>query len=98
MGIPSDSVRSARRPGKRERARVKKRVRAQLWSTVGGAGSFRVKAGRKKFGKVAAYCQRLLDAHLGGDSAIPKSGVEIRRPLYTISTIPLSLSLSLSRE
>ena len=47
MGRPSDHKRSARRPGKRERARVKKPRRTTV-STVGGAGTVReIRAGRK---------------------------------------------------
>jgi hypothetical protein len=47
MGRLSDQRRSARRPGKRERTRVKKHHRAQAWLTVPGAGYVHVKAGRK---------------------------------------------------
>jgi hypothetical protein len=85
MGALSDKRRAAQRPGKRERARVKKLRRPQAFGTVGGAGHYHVKAGRKKFGKVWAYARARLDSHLGGDSTTLKSGSEIRRPLYTIS-------------
>lgn len=85
MGAPSDKRRAAQRPGKRERARVKKPRRLQAFGTVGGAGHYHVKAGRKKFGKVCTYAQKLLDSHLGGDSSTLKSGTEIKRPLYTVS-------------
>ena len=85
MGRPSDTRRKARRLGKRERARVKSRRRGSSSCYVGGAGHFHVKAGRKKHGKVAAHCYRVLQAHLEGDSSTPKSGREIKRPLYTIS-------------
>src|SRR5262245_27072487 len=53
MGRPSDQWYSARRPGKRERARVKKRRRVSGTLSRGGhgprAGTFTLKAGRKKW-------------------------------------------------
>ena len=49
MGKPSDQLRSARRPGKRERARVKKHRRGISWSQVPGSGTCALKAGRKKW-------------------------------------------------
>jgi hypothetical protein len=50
MGKPSDRRRRARRrrPGKRERARVKKHRRGETSGTVFGAGTYELKAGRKK--------------------------------------------------
>lgn len=57
MGRPSDQQRSARRPGKRERARVKKPRRTTV-STGSGAGTVReIRAGRKHLGRrLAAFC------------------------------------------
>ena len=49
MGRPSDCHRSARRLGKRERARVKKHRRAHMSVYVPGAGIVTLKAGRKKW-------------------------------------------------
>ena len=56
MGKPSNRRRSARRPGKRQRARVKKKRRARCWMTgpiaqayVPGAGTLYLKAGQKKW-------------------------------------------------
>ena len=49
MGRPSDKIRSAQRPGKRERARVKKHRRSASFSHVPGAGTCTLKAGRKKW-------------------------------------------------
>lgn len=52
MGRPSDKVRSAQRPGKRERARVKKDRRVSAWiggGSVPGGGPLTLKAGRKKW-------------------------------------------------
>lgn len=55
MGRPSDAARRTRlqRPGKRERARVKKHRRTVMYLTIGGngprAGTFTLKAGRKKW-------------------------------------------------
>lgn len=50
MGKPSDRKRRLehRRPGKRERARVKKLRRGATYGTVFGAGTYELKAGRKK--------------------------------------------------
>ena len=59
MGKPSDRKRSARRPGRRERAQVKKHRRSVVY--VSGAGTAPVKLGRKKF---AAYLRRELSIML----------------------------------
>jgi hypothetical protein len=55
MGKPSDQRRSARRPGKQERARTKKRLRygfgirrGGYWSSAWGAGTVTAHFGRKK--------------------------------------------------
>ena len=88
MGRPSDKRRRAQRPGKRERARAKKRFRGQTWGSVGGAGTYHVKAGKKKFWKVSRFVSAFLEAHLGGDSPTSKSGGSIKRPLYTIEFSP----------
>ena len=51
MGVPSDKRRSARRPGKRERARVKNywsNHRSGIWSSAWGAGTATAYLGRKK--------------------------------------------------
>jgi len=48
MGKPSDKIRSARRPGRRERARVKRLRRATLYRPGAGGGHVPVKLGRKK--------------------------------------------------
>lgn len=88
MGSPSDKRRKAGRLGKRERARVKKRHRGESSCSVVGAGTYRVKAGRTKYGKVSKYVRQLVDAHLGGDSPTSKSGISIRRPTYSIEMSP----------
>lgn len=49
MGRPSNRKRSAQRPGKRERARVKRHRRAKSTLFVGGGDTFTLKAGRKKW-------------------------------------------------
>ena len=87
MGRPSVFCRSARRLGKRERARVKKHHRLQAWGNVGGAGTYHVKAGRKKFAKILRRILAVLEQTRPsiGDSSIPKAPGEIKRPLYTIS-------------
>lgn len=88
MGSPSDRRRSARRPGRRERTRVKRHYRSSGSGFVGGAGCYHVKAGRKKWRKVWRYLNRTLDAHLVGDSLTSKSVRVIKRPLYTITLGP----------
>ena len=88
MGKPSDKRRKAGRPGKRERARAKKRTRGSSSCSVVGAGTYRVTAGRKKYGKVSKFVRRLVDAHLGGDSPTSKSGISIKRPTYTVEFGP----------
>lgn len=85
MGKLSDKKRAAGRPGKRERERAKRNPRHNVWASVGGSGSYHVKAGRKKFDKVWAYVRRVVEAHHGGESLTSKSAAEIKRPLYTIS-------------
>jgi hypothetical protein len=56
MGKPSDKRRSARRPGKQERARTKKCLcygygirRSGMWSSAWGAGTVTAYFGRKKW-------------------------------------------------
>jgi len=49
MGRPSDIKRRARRPGKRERVRVKKSRRSVTFGLVPGAGTYELKSGRKKW-------------------------------------------------
>lgn len=89
MGKLSDQRRSARRPGRRERARVKRHHRAQASGFGGGAYAFEIRrCGQKKFRKIWAYVNRLASAHLGGESLSPKSVRVIQRPLYTITLGP----------
>ena len=90
MGKPSDLKRRARRQrlGKRERARVKNPRRGESSCSVVGSGTYRVKAGRKKYGKVSKYVRRIVEAHLAGDSATSKSGISIKRPTYTVEMSP----------
>lgn len=83
MGRPSQRKHSAQRPGKRERARVKKRRRAVRALIVGGhgprAGTFMLKAGRKKWDE-AVYSRNPLNpwsAHR--DWSIPR-GTRSRKP------------------
>lgn len=74
MGRSSDKRRSARRPGRCERARVKSRNRAQAWFHVRGVGRVCVKAGQKKFGRVYSFlCSVTL-----------KSVASAKRPLYKV--------------
>lgn len=91
MGRLSDKRYSARRFGKRERARVKRHRRSEYWLHVGGVGSAYVKAGRKKHWNVVAYVNRALDAaRLSGESLTSKSVISIERPLYKIEIGPTS--------
>jgi hypothetical protein len=90
MGKLSDQHHSARRLGRRERARVKKRGRTQGACYAGGACLYSIKAGRKKWHKVYSYCIRAT-AHLVGESLTPNSVTSIKRPLYTMLVrLPLS--------
>ena len=88
MGKPSDKRRKAQRPGRRERARVKNPRRGGSSCSVVGSGTYRVRAGRKKYGKVWKFVSRLVEAHLGGDSPTSKSGISIKRPTYTVEMSP----------
>ena len=89
MGKPSDKKRSARRLGRHERARVKKPHKPSVYAMMGGAGTFHVKAGRKKFRKIQRYCEDVFglleESHLSGEPLIQKSEKVIKRPLYTIT-------------
>ena len=62
MGRPSDRLRSARRRGKRQRARVKKSElhgrKSRVISTVAGAGTVDITYGRKKMKRVFAFLNR----------------------------------------
>ena len=91
MGKPSDKRRSAQRPGRVERARVKNMLnrRSRMFAVVGGVGTYEVQAGRKKYRKVVDYCDRTMQAHKCGDSVTLKSRSEVRRPLYKIELRPL---------
>ena len=75
MGSPSDRTRSAQRPGKRERARAKKRRRGSHTVYVGGAGTYSLTAGRKhlkRFGRWTWSIAR--ENHLSGNQAgLPKA-------------------------
>lgn len=80
MGRLSDQRRSARRPGKQERARAKKRLqygpgvrRSGMWSSAWGAGTVTAYFGRKKWrrqGNIALG--RNSRAHLVGESNEPE--------------------------
>ena len=92
MGKPSDKRFSARRPGRRERARVKKRRRAQASVHVGGASLYSGKLGRKHLNRWHRYANRWMNAfneardwqqrHRGisieGDSVTPKVAARTR--------------------
>jgi hypothetical protein len=87
MGRPSDKRRSARRPGKHERARAKKRSRNQMWTDVTGAGHVHVKAGRKKSSKACGFISACQDEpHRVGDllNATRKKEGSAKRPVYTV--------------
>lgn len=93
MGKLSDKRRAGQRPGKRERARVKRPIRGAIHGFVGGAYEFTIVAGRQKRTKVWRYVDSLVQrAHLGGELLTPKSKGDTRRPLYTVSSLPLIIS------
>ena len=92
MGKLSDMRRAAKRPGKRERARVKRPIRCSASGFVGGAYEFTIVAGRQKWAKVYRYIDSLVQsAHLGGEPLTLKSKGDARRPLYTAASRPLTL-------
>jgi hypothetical protein len=88
MGRPSDKRRAARRSGRWERAKVKRHYRPSGGGFVGGAFSYSLKAGRKKFRKVWAFLCRWERAHLAGDAITSKSVTVTKRPLYTVTVGP----------
>ena len=75
MGRPSNRRRSARRPGKRERARIKKPRRGSHTVFVGGAGTYSLTAGRKHLGRFGRLVWSIArDTHLSGNQAgLPKA-------------------------
>jgi hypothetical protein len=94
MGTPSDVRRRKRRPrpGKRERARVKKHRRGSTTVFVGGAGSATLKAGRKKWQEAVRShkagnpfswdrYESKPQTHLDGEP-ISKAGKQEGRPPY----------------
>lgn len=71
MGRPSDKKRSARRPGKRERARVKSGWKSSFSTHVPGVGHVHVKAGRKKLRRALSWARK---THLSGNLLNPEAG------------------------
>lgn len=74
MGKPSDQRRSARRPGKRERARVKKRHKGRCWVSGGHrppAGHDSGYLGRKKLARWTAWDRRVGAGELPSSSGEP---------------------------
>lgn len=76
MGRPSDKKRSAQRPGKRERARVKN-FRGGVSRHVPGVGIVHVKYGRKKAKRVTTWlCRDLIASPSIGEPVKSESQVE----------------------
>lgn len=89
MGRLSDQRRSARRPSRRSRAKVKTHHRARASGFVGGAIHWDISpCGRKKFHRLWAYLNRVTRDHLGGEALTLKSVRVIQRPLYTMTLGP----------
>ena len=63
MGKPSDHKRSAQRPGQRERKRVKRARRGQLWTHVTGVGEVHAKVGQKKWHRLYVWLNRMRRDH-----------------------------------
>lgn len=82
MGKPSDVRHSARRPGKRERARIKN-FRGSFSTHVSGVGTVRVKYGRKKFTRFYRFIERCREAHQAGNLSNMKIHSFVKRPDYT---------------
>lgn len=81
MGRPSDKKRSARRPGKRERARVKN-ARPQFWTTVAGVGTVHVRYGRKKSKRFHDLIEANRKSIMLGNLLNPKILSFVKRPVY----------------
>jgi hypothetical protein len=83
LGKPSNKIRKAQRPGRNERARVKKHYRVEvcLINHVAGAGTVHIKAGRKKFDRAYRAVSRL-----SGESLTPNAIVSIQWPACRIGT------------
>ena len=85
MGRPSDKKRSAQRPGQRERKRVKRSRRGQLWASVTGVWDFHAKVGRKKWHRVYVALNRMqresrtpsMGKHISnaGEKEVPKASL-----------------------
>jgi hypothetical protein len=74
MGKPSDRRKSARRPGRAERARVKnKHSRYGFWGYVAGAGTVELRAGRKKFDRAMRWVFRAETQSISGEHPTPKA-------------------------
>jgi len=71
MGRPSDKKRSARRPGKAERARIKKRRRAIVYG-VSGDGTAGLRLGEKKLARYFRHSLSILSVN-----HIPKAGSQM---------------------
>lgn len=66
MGRPSQKRLSARRPGKRQRARVKN-FRGSISLNVPGAGWLTAKAGQKKYLRISQKLDAIRDALISGE-------------------------------
>jgi hypothetical protein len=84
MGRRAQKIRSAQRPGKRERARVKN-FRGSTWTFVAGAGHIHVKYGRKKSHRVNCLIDAAREAHQLGNPLNPKILSFVKRPVYKIN-------------
>ncbi|PKN92985.1 MAG: hypothetical protein CVU44_11175 [Chloroflexi bacterium HGW-Chloroflexi-6] len=74
MGKPSERRKSARRPGRAERARVKnKHSRCGFWGYVAGAGTVKVNAGRKKYERAMRWVLRMAMQPISGEQPTPKA-------------------------
>jgi hypothetical protein len=69
MGRPSDKKRSARRPGKRERARVKSGWKSSTSTHVPGVGSVSLTAGRKHLNRFIRWTDNIAALRAGADSS-----------------------------
>jgi hypothetical protein len=83
MGRPSQRKHSAQRPGRRERARVKKHSKSQIWMSVGGASLASGKLGRKHLSRWHQWADRWLrstrDTSAWNDRRVPSIG-EVNEP------------------
>lgn len=88
MGKPASRRWSARRPGKRERARVKN-FRGSCSIIVGSAGTYSFKAGRKKWRRFRLLVDAAVRIHQAGNLLNAKMLSLAERLPYNVNERPV---------